>query len=66
MIDFYCRKCRKSMRIGCALTGDDDAPVMNGIFIRCSTHKCTRAVTLKNFTEGKVKAMADEKGRCYI
>ena len=32
-IDFYCKKCRKSMRISYALTGDRTAPVMNGIMI---------------------------------
>ena len=32
-IDFYCKKCRKSMRISYALTGDRTAPAMNGIMI---------------------------------
>ena len=54
VIDFYCKKCRKSMRISYALTGDRTAPAMNGIMIKCHTHKCTRVVTLKNFTEGHV------------
>ena len=51
-IDFYCKKCRKSMWISYALTGDRTAPAMNSIMIKCHTHKCTRVVTLKNFTEG--------------
>ena len=54
-IDFYCKKCRKSMRISYALTGDRTAPAMNGIMIKCHTHKCTRVVTLKNFTEGQIR-----------
>lgn len=33
-IDFYCKKCKKSMRISYALTGDDNAPAMNGIIIK--------------------------------
>ena len=65
-IDCYCKKCRKSMRISCALTGDDNAPVMNGTIIRCHTHKYTRVVTLKNFTEGKIKERADAHGKCYL
>ncbi len=65
-IDFYCKKCRKSMRISYALTGDDNAPAMNGIMIKCHTHKCTRVVTLKNFTEGQIKSRADAQGKCYL
>ena len=65
-IDFYCKKCKKSMRISYVLTGDDNAPAMNGIIIKCHTHKCTRVVTLKNFTEGQIKSRADAQGKCYL
>ena len=65
-IILYCRKCRKSMRIGYAPCGNDDAPAMNGIVIRCNTRKCKRAVILKNYTEGRIKAGADSMGRCYL
>ena len=65
-IDFYCKKCRKSLRISYVLTGDDNAPAMNGIIIKCHTHKCTRVVTLKNFTEGQIKSRADAQGKCYL
>lgn len=65
-IDFYCKKCRKSMRISYALTGDRTAPAMNGIMIKCHTHKCTRVVTLKNFTEGQIIERADALGKCYL
>lgn len=65
-IDFYCKKCRKSMRISYALTGDRTAPAMNGIMIKCHTHKCTRVVTLKNFTEGQILERTDALGKCYL
>ena len=65
-IDFYCKKCKKSMRISYALTGDDNASAMNGIIIKCHTHKCTRVVTLKNFTEGQIKERTDALGKCYL
>ena len=65
-IDFYCKKCKKSMRISYALTGDDNTPAMNGIIIKCHTHKCTRVVTLKNFTEGQIKERTDALGKCYL
>ena len=65
-IDFYCKKCKKSMRISYALTGDDNASAMNGIMIKCHTNKCTRVVTLKNFTEGQIKSRADAHGKCYL
>lgn len=65
-IDFYCKKCKKSLRISYALTGDANTPAMNGIMIRCHTNKCTRVVTLKNFTEGQILSEADAHGRCYL
>jgi hypothetical protein len=65
-IDFYCRKCKKSMRMSYYLCGDDDSPAMNGIAVRCQTHKCTRVVTLKNFTEGQIKERADAHGKCFL
>ena len=65
-IEFYCKKCRKTMKMSYALIGDKDAPAMNGIIIRCHTRKCTRVVILKNFTEGKIKQRANASGRCYL
>ncbi|SFK53054.1 hypothetical protein SAMN05216390_101481 [Lachnospiraceae bacterium KH1T2] len=65
-IEFYCKKCKKSMKMAYALTGDMDTPAMNGIIIRCHTHKCTRAVTLKNFTERDILKRADLHGKCYL
>ena len=47
------------MRISYALTGDRTVPAMNGIMIKCHTHKCTRVVTLKNFTEGQIVERTD-------
>ena len=65
-IDFYCRKCRKSMRISYTLTGNRKAPAMNGIMIKCHTHKCTRVVPLRNFTEGQIVENTDALGKCYL
>ena len=66
MIDFYCKQCKKSMKMGYVLTGDDNVPVMNGVIIRCHTNKCTRVVTLKHFTEGQIRSKADANGKCYL
>ena len=30
-INFFCRKCKKSLKMSYILCGDDDAKVMNGI-----------------------------------
>ena len=30
------------------------------------THKCTRVVTLKNFTEGQIAERTDALGKCYL
>ena len=66
VINFYCKKCRKSTKISYTLIGDDDTSVLNGISIRCHTNKCTRVVTLKNFTEGKIIKRTEMTGRCYL
>ena len=65
-IDFYCRKCKKSLKMTYCLCGDNNAPAMRGIMIRCHTRKCTRVVTLKNFTEGQIKERTDSLGKCYL
>ena len=43
-----------------------DQTAMNGIMIKCHTHKCTRVVTLKNFTEGQILERTDALGKCYL
>ena len=65
-VDLYCKKCKKSMKMSYMVSGEKDAPVLTGITIRCHTNKCTRVVMLKNFTEGRLIAQADTKGRCYL
>lgn len=65
-VEFYCKKCRKTMKMAYTLTGDKDTLAMNGISIRCHTNKCTRVVTLKNFTEEKIIQRAESTGRCYL
>ncbi len=65
-IEFYCGKCKKSMKMAYILSGDDKAPAMRGIVIRCHTRKCNRVVTLQSFTEGQIKTRTDALGRYYL
>ena len=65
-INFFCRKCRKTLKMKYRLCGDDKAQVMSGIMIGCHTRKCIRVVTLNNFTEGQIKERTDSCGRCYL
>ena len=65
-IEFYCKKCRKSMKMAYLLTGDDDAPVLPGMIIRCHTNRCTRVMVLKKYTEGMLIARADKEGKVFI
>ena len=65
-IDFYCRKCRKSMKMSYSLCGDDDAAALSGIMIRCHTRKCTRVVTFRSFKEGQIRRGADASGKYYL
>ena len=63
-IDFYCKKCKCSMKISYEPTGKPDTPVLNGIIMKC--HTCKKVVTMKNVTEGMVIARADRQGRVYL
>ena len=65
-IDFYCKKCKKTMKMSYMVLGDKDAPVLKGMTIRCHTNKCTRVLMLKNFTEGRLIENADATGKCYL
>ena len=65
-IDLYCRNCRKSMKMTYVISGNDNAPVLNGMVMRCHTNKCKRVMILKNYTEGKIKSHIEESGKCYI
>ena len=65
-IEFYCKKCRKSMKMAYLLKGNDDAPVLQGMIIRCHTNRCTRVMVLKKYTEGMLIARADNEGKVYI
>jgi len=62
-ITFYCKKCRKSLRIYYRLTGDMSAPVLPNIDIKC--HCCIRVMFLKKYTEGKLVENS-VGGRMYI
>ena len=65
-IEFYCKKCKKSMKISYTPTGNPAAPVLAGITIRCHTNRCTRVIVLKNYAEEQILAQADARGRCYL
>ncbi|OON87465.1 hypothetical protein BXO88_04130 [Oribacterium sp. C9] len=65
-IEFYCKQCKKSMKMYYIASGVKDTPVMNGVIIRCRTHKCTRTLEFKNFTEHGIIKMSDNTGRCYL
>ena len=66
VIDFYCKKCKKSLGIRYELTGDKDAKILSGITIKCRTNKCSRVLIFKNVTEGTLLSMADKTGKVYI
>ena len=65
-IEFYCKKCRKSMKMAYLRTGSDDAPVLPGMIIRCHTNKCTRVATLKKYTEGMIITHSTKEGKFFI
>lgn len=66
VIDFYCKKCRKSLGIRYTLSGDSDSLVLSGIAMKCRTNKCNRVLTFKSVTERTLTTMADRNGRVFI
>ncbi len=62
-IVFYCKNCKCSTKISYDISGDPDKPVLDGVRIKC--HRCKRVISLKDTTEGKVVARADEAGKLY-
>lgn len=65
-IEFYCKKCKKSMHMTYTLSGDDNAPVLNRMTLKCCTRKCIRVTTLMNFKEGDLRKKVDRNGRFYL
>ena len=47
------------------LSGDDNAPAMSGIILRCHTRKCTKVAILKKYTEGMIRANSKD-GKFYV
>ena len=44
-ITCFCKRCKKSLRIGYIVSGNDDTPVLANIQIAC--HHCKRVMYLK-------------------
>lgn len=65
-IDFYCKKCRKSLKTSYVVTGNVDSMVMSGIMMRCHTHKCVRTMILKEVTEGQLVSHTDKEGKVFL
>ncbi|MDD3138860.1 MAG: hypothetical protein PHX08_07810 [Lachnospiraceae bacterium] len=62
-IDFYCKRCNKSLHMSYEITGNDNAPVLPNVIIKC-TH-CKRALFLRNYTEKKLLE-GSVNGKFYI
>ena len=65
-IEFFCKKCEKTMKMDYVITGDDNAPVLPGMILRCHTRKCTRVMIMKKYTEGMVVAQVNNEGKVFI
>ena len=64
-ITFYCKVCRKSTHVSYRLTGNDMAPVLPNVCIKCSQKHCKRVMYLKKYTEKMLLENA-EGDRMYI
>ena len=63
VIDFYCKKCKKSMKISYMVTGRPNYPVLPSVVMKC--HHCNRVMILKNFRESELLDTA-EQDKYYI
>lgn len=63
VIDFYCKKCKKSMKVSYMVTGNRNYPVLPRVMMKC--HHCGRVMTLKNFKEGELLDRV-EQDRVFI
>lgn len=65
-IEFYCKHCKKSMKVRYIPSGNPDALVLSGIEMACHTRKCIRVITLKRVTEGDILAHTGKDGKVFI
>ena len=63
VIDFYCKKCKKSIKNSYMVTGNRNYPVLPRVMMKC--HHCGRVMTLKNFKEGELLDKV-EQDKYYI
>ena len=59
VIDFYCKKCKKSMKVSYMVTGNRNYPVLPRVMMKC--HHCGRVMTLKNFKEGELLDRVEQR-----
>lgn len=65
-INFYCKNCRKTMKMSYGVAGNKNAPVLPGMLIKCHTNKCARVMVLKKYTEEMLIAQADKEGKVFV
>lgn len=63
-IEFYCKKCKKSMKMSYMTTGNHEVPIMVGMTFKC--HTCKKVSVMKNYTEGNVVSKVDKDNRFYL
>ena len=63
-IDFYCKKCGKSMRISYEIMGRHRRPVMSGVTLKC--HICKKVSVMKNYTEERLLVGVDKNRHYYL
>ena len=63
VIDFYCKKCKKSMKVSYMVTGNRNYPVLPRVMMKC--HHCGRVMTLKNFKEGELGSQGEERSQSH-
>ena len=65
-VDLYCRCCKKSIKTSYILTGNEETPFLPNVIVKCNTHKCCRAITFKNYTEGFILTHTDKEAKFYV
>lgn len=63
-IAFFCKECRKGLRMTYTPCGCGEDIVLKGITLKCKT--CTRTVTPKKYTESQVISGTTKDGKFFL
>ena len=62
-VELYCKRCKSSLHIFYRLSGTPEREVLPGIEMKCP--KCSRIMTMKQFTERDLLSRIQKTGKVF-